>query len=500
MAATVDYVGVEGVYLSVGTDDGAQAGDTITVYRSEGDQEPLGRVVLTAASRRRSVAAIVEPAFAITAGTLIYMDVRTAFPSDEAPAPQPAGAAPPSGGQAAAASRALRAAGGPRVTGRISLDVDARETRTSWQGDLFGTTTRRFATPTSSLSLTIADLPGGFRLETNLRGSYRYRDFSSFQPTTSVRIYSLAAVKAFEAVPLEMRLGRFYNPYESYSAYWDGAMMRLGGRSGPGIGAAVGYEPDRSDEGFSRDVLKLSGFADYAARGRTWSYDTDVSLHSVRPTDAEGVDRTFVGWSQYLSVGRASLSQRIRADRDADAGSWSLSQIRVRGGVSVAGPLRLTAGYGRIRLGALRGLPGIPSPVREELTGGLGVVGPNGAFSVDVGSTRWDDAARGLAVTASASGRVGGALLSASGRRWARAGVTSLSAAPGVSFGVGWLETRLGYQFYQTKGTTTLRSHAGDLSFTTRLGERLSLTLRGQQQWGTNFGGTRLNFRVWRSF
>lgn len=497
ISATIDYVGVEGVYLSVGTAEGVQAGDTLAVFASEADTRPMGSVALTAASRRRSVATMLEPAFPITAGTTVFIDVA-ATPVDEEPPAQTPPAATDS--PTAPAARPLRASTAPRIRGRFSLEVDARETRTSWSGDLFGTTTRRFATPTSSLSLTITDLPGGIRLETSMRGSYRYSDIATLQSTTSMRVYNLAAVKSFEAVPFELRMGRFYNPYESYSAYWDGAMMRLGGRYGPGIGGAVGYEPDRANEGFATDVLKITGFADFAARGRGWRYSTDLSFHSVRPSDVALFDRSFAGWSQQFSLGRTSFSQRVRVDRDATDGTWGLTQMRFRAGIALGGPLRLNAGFGRLRPAALRGLPALEASQRTELTGGLSAIGPAGSVSVDVGSTQWEGDERGISVTAFASRRLGGALLSASGRHWSRNDMTTIAAAPGLSFRWRWLDTRLGYQYYQTRSTATLQSNSGDVSFTARLNGNLSLTLRGQQQWGGSFAGTRLNFRVWRSF
>ena len=503
VTATIDYVGVEGVYLAVGTDVGVQAGDTLHVYASEGETESLGRVVVSAASRRRSVVSVVGSDLTLEAGGSVWLAVRRAGAAAALAVAAPgvaAGAVATAEGPAAAAPvEVRRRSTAPRVTGRISLDLDGRETRTSWEGDLFGTTTRRFATPTSALSLTVRELPGGFQVETSLRASYRYSDFTTIQPTTSVRLYSLSAVKRFDSFPLELRMGRFYNPYESYSAYWDGAMMRLGGRTGFGIGGAAGYEPVRANERFSNDLFKFTGFTDFAARGRGWRYDTDVSVHMVRPGQDTLSERTFAGWSQSLTVGRVSLNQRVRADQDTESGEWSLTQIRLRGGFRLAGPFRLNGGFNRIQPGVIRGLSPLLSPEREEVTGGIGAFGTNGSFSVDVGSTKWNGET-GLSLAAAFSRRIGGALFSVSGRRWSRSDMTSLSAAPGVSFDLGPVETRLGYQFYETESFTRLRSQSGDIALTTRVGDKLSITLRGQQQWGSNFGGTRLGLRLWRSF
>ena len=47
---------------------------------------------------------------------------------------------------------------------------------------------------------------------------------------------------------------------------------------------------------FAKLVAKLTAFADYAYRGANWRYDTDMSVHALRPEAGE--DRLYAGWSQ----------------------------------------------------------------------------------------------------------------------------------------------------------------------------------------------------------
>ncbi|MDH3208735.1 MAG: hypothetical protein OEO79_19210 [Gemmatimonadota bacterium] len=490
----VDYVGVEGVYLTVGTEQGAQAGDTLTVYASDTDLTPLGILVLTAAARVRSVATMVGPSFDLASGDEIFIPlapvVVAAEPTDQPTVP------------AVVVTQAERTTetGGPSMSGRISFNVDARETRTSWEGDLFGTTRRRFATPVTSLSLRIADLPGGVRVETNVRASYRYSDGVAIQPERSVRIYNVTAIKTFENAPLEFRLGRFYNPYEPYSAYWDGALMRVGGRSGPGIGIVAGFEPQRGNEGFSQDVSKITGFADFSARGGSWSYTTDMSFHVVRSDVAGLFDQTFAGWSQQLSLGRITFNQRLRMDREEGTTKWSLAQLRVRAGLAITGPLRLNVAYSRMRPGLFRGLLPVLSPERQEITAGFSIFEGRRSLMFDVGTTQWADEARGLSFSGSASAYLGPLQIYASGRHWSRTGMSTIAAAPGVGFAWGWLATRLGYQRYQTKSTETFTSQSGTIDFTATPTGAFWITLGGEQQWGSTFEGTRLRFSVGKSF
>ncbi|HSH76545.1 MAG TPA: hypothetical protein VLA09_12725 [Longimicrobiales bacterium] len=499
VAVSVDYVGVEGVYLGVGTAQGAQVGDTVQVFATPSDARPLGALLFLSSARNRSVATVIESAFAVARGDSLFLDL----PVIEVPAEaeQRAVAAPLD----AAASRgeAARARGAPRVSGRVSLDLQARETRTSWRGeDLFGTTSRRYATPVSNLTLRVAELPGGFSIETNLRGAYRYSDGVPIAPARSLRVYNLSVVKTFDSTPLELRLGRFHNPYEPYSAYWDGALMRVGGRSGPGIGVVTGFDPDRSDEGFSRDVAKITGFADFRAGSGAWRYDTDLSLHYLQSRLDGLSDRTFAGWSQRLSVGRTTITQRLRVDRDPVSGRWELAQLRVRTGIALRGPLRLNLAYARLRPELLRETLQALSPVpeREEVTAGLSLFQRGTSLVVDAGSTRWSDQERGLSLSASASTRVSGVLLLASGRRWSRRGMSSLAAAPGFGFRWRRLTARIGYQFYRTRTTQTLVSHSGNIELTASPTRSMWLTLGGEKQWGANFRGTGVRLTLGHSF
>lgn len=492
----VDYVGVEGVYLPIGTDQGAQVGDSLRVFAADTATTPLGILLFTAASRSRSVATMLEPAFELQRGDSLYVSLPTAEVTAGAPN-RPGIETAQAAGEP---SRQASTEGGPRVSGRVTLEVDARQTRVSWEGaDLFGRTTRTFATPVSNVSLRVADLPGGFRLEMNARGSYRYSDGVAIKPERSVRVYNLSAVKVFERAPVEVRLGRFYNSYETYSGYWDGALVRVGRRTGPGIGVVAGFDPNRGDERPSGDVRKVTGFADFSARGASWRYDTDISVHFLRPAADSLPDRRFAAWTQQGSVGRMAFSQRLRLDRD-ESGSWSLAQLRLRTGVSLVGGLRLNLAYGRSRPGLFRGSLLQLSPEREEMTAGFSVFGGASSLMFDAGSSQWADKERGFALSGSASTRVGSVQLFLSGRRWSRAGMTSLAAAPSIGFGGGWLATRLGSQFYRTRGMQTLTSQAGTVELTATPSAGLWITLRAEQQWSRALDGTRIRLTVGRSF
>lgn len=505
VGVTIDYVGVEGLYLGLGADQGFAESDTLEVFASADAPAPIGQLVLTSVTRRRSVAEALGAASSLGRGDVVYVELPAVAASGmgatTVPVPEsPVGAGPGDAGPTAlAAPNRSAAPTGPRVDGRIAIDLDARDTRNSWAG-AGEEVRRRFATPTTRLSLNVTDLPGGFSVRTNLRAAYRYTELDLGTPPNSVRAYELAAVRTGETV--QLRLGRFYNPYESYSSYWDGILLRVGSERGLGAGVVAGFEPSRSNEGFSSDVAKATGFVGYAIRRPGWRYDTDVSFHVLRPSGLS--DRMYGGWSQRLVVGPLSIDQRARVDHMESDGSWTLTQLRIRAGFRVTGPLRVRGSYGRITPGValLSTDPtGITGPHRDEMSAGLALYGALGSLTVDGGRTRWEGEDDGWSVSGSGGLRVGHGLISLSGRHWQRVNLRSLSVAPGASFVVGSVRPRVGYLYYRTDGSSgVLASQAVDAGAAVTLARVYRITMRGQYQWGEKLKGTRVQLGIWRSF
>jgi len=490
---TVDYVGAEGLYLTVGADQGAERGDTVAVYADEAAVAPLGRVVFTAVTSRRAVAAVVDASAPFDQGDVLYLGLA---PIAGAPAlAASARAAPP--------SPSGRGPGltGVRISGRIALDLDARETRTAWTGDLFGETRRRFATPTTRLSLLAAGLPGGVTVRASVRASYRYDDLGPAPPPVSIRAYEVAAVRSFERIPAQIMLGRFTDPYEGYSAYWDGALLRFGRPSGLGVGVVAGFEPQLYNEGFSRSIPKATAFLDFTGGGASWRYDGDASFHVVRPSG--GLERRFIGWSQRLSLGRLAVSQRLRADVRSD-GRPSLTELRLRGTVDVGGPLRLRGSFSRtdgagmlpLALGSFA-----PLPVRREVSAGLDLTGARGSLSIEGSRADRGTEQPGWSLYGNAGLRTRPVYILLSGRRWQRGDLTAWTAAPAVLFRLGSMEWQAGYRLYTTvNGDRAVTSHStyAQLGLTLMRGTRA--TFRGERQWGPQLSGTRIRLGLWRSF
>jgi len=495
-AATVDYVSADGLYLTVGTDQGAARGDTIAVFEDEASADSSARLVLTSVTRRRAVASVIEGRRPFQAGDVVFLRL-----------PRPAAStvivdANPEAQADVVPTRSTGADSGPHVSGRVALDFEARETLTAWDGVLFGETRRRFATPTTRVSFVATRLPGDITLRANVRAAYRYDELAGGPPPVSVRAYEVAAIKSFERVPLEIMVGRFGNPYESYSAYWDGALLRVGGSSGFGIGVAGGFEPELYNEGFSSARPKLTAFADFVARGSTWRYQTDASFHVTWPTG--GPDRRFVGWSQRLSTDRFTLSQRLRVDEGPRGGSWSPTELRLRGSLDIAGPLRVRSAFRTARSGFVYSFePGGSSlsPVRREVSVGVELSGELGSLSVDGGRTDRDGRSAGVSIYGGGLLRLGSASVMVSGRRWNLDQAVSWSVAPSLSLQASSWEARVGYRLYRNDvNQLAMVSQSAEGQLGLSLTPVTRLTLRGERQWGSNLSGTRVRLGLWRSF
>jgi hypothetical protein len=500
LAVSVDYVSAEGLYLAAGADQGVVRGDTVAVFADADGLQPWGYLAFTSVTRRRSVAQAIGGARALIAGDVVFVPlVAPAGGFDE-----PTRTASPDGLRAGQVAPLRQDARGVRLSGRLAFDLDARETRTAWSGDLFGETHRRFATPTTRLSLSATHLPSGISLRANVRASYRYDELHAGPPPLSLRAYELAAVRDFDLA--QVMVGRFANPYESYSAYWDGLLLRVGRARGLGVGIVAGFEPTLHNEGPSSALPKLTGFADFSGRGGGWRYDTDLSVHLLRPTKPDGW--SYAGWSQRLTLGRVRLSQRLRVDGGLDGRTVSLGDLRLRASVDVAGPLRLRGGYGRSRAarcawGAFMLGPAgtLDGPVREEAGIGLDLLGRGAWASFDGSRTRREGAGAGLSVSGTGGLQLGRLQLLASGRRWARGEAESLGFSPGLAADVGPAHWRLGYRFYRTSGAYgAVESHAGEAQVGFVVARGIQMNLRGEQQWGANLTGTRVRLSLWRSF
>jgi hypothetical protein len=494
VAVQVRQVAGANVYVDIGTRHGLAAGDTLSAARDTIGQ-PEGSVVVVAATEDRSVLAFASDPFPVTRGARLVLYLLRA-PAEEPPTPESPGIRP----DASVPTEAVTAKARPY--GRVGLEMSASRSTT-----LVGQTDpesvqRTFATPVLRVDATVPEAMGGFTLRTSLRAAHRHASQRLITPSTSVRVYAAHLERDFEDLPLRLAFGRFSSPVESYSGYWDGLLVRVGSR-GLGVGAIVGFEPERWNESPSTERAKTTAFLDLDRRGRSWRWRGNISAHALRPTN-DVPTHTYLGATQRISVRGLTLSQDLQLDRDPSEGAWRISRLRVRGAVSLGGPVALRAGFSRRESFVLGGT--LPfAPRSDRVDAGFSIRGEGGFLSADVGA---NEDAQGNRTWGTAGSfvvyRIAG--LEATGAsgsvmRWTGLNGDIISASPSLSRDLGSARIRLGYRFshadYLARVTTTHGTHA---SADMRLSDGVRLFARVRVQWMGALRNEGVDLRLYRVF
>jgi len=490
--ATVEYIAGSDIYLAIGTDQGIAANDTLVVFGSaEGD--PLGRFVVVSATATRAVVGFSGTPFPVTRGTTLYVALAS---TRHAPTPAAAPAGPPARRPAGPAEP------GPSIHGRLGIQADAFESTTLWQSNQVESVKRRFATPSVSLRAVVADIPGGFSLATNLRGVYRYSNPDLIDPAATVHVYEASISKTLTGAPVTIQAGRFNNRYSTFSGFWDGLLIRVGGR-GLGAGVVAGFEPDRGDAGFSTVFPKGSAFVTYDAGTGPVRYATSLSVSQVRPTN-NLLDHTYAGWSQYVRVGRVRLSNDLQVDRNPESARWVLSRLNANASIPVAPGLEV---HGRISMFQPYQI-WLTSNVmpfrRDQANVGLFLFGRAGSAGADVTVSRLEGGTKSYTYSAAVSvlrTPIFGLDWSASASYWTQTSFKTLFATAGVSRSLGRALARASYQLYRSNDVSvTSVSHELDAGFSFPLAGTLSATLQGRIQRGGNLRTNGLFAGFWTSF
>ena len=509
--AVVDYVAGNEVYLAAGTDHGLRVGDTLSVYDGEGDgADLLGVFIIQSATERRSVAAFDGTPFTASRADLMYLGLPAGLA--EARATELRREAEAAAGEVDGAVEGPETQSEPtpqteprppiQWNGRFSLDMDALQTTTRWGDSPEEEAKRTFSTPTFRFQARARDLPGGMRLGTSMRLSHRASPDDAVQPVTSLRFYQFDLEKSFETVPLEVHLGRFHNPFDDYSGYWDGLMVHYG-EEGLGGGVALGFEPELWNEGVSTDRPKLSGFLDYNARGEGAEYSGALSFHTIRPR-IDLPDRTYLGLSQRVRVGNAWIRQRLQVDRSNEGSEWTLTRLQLDASLPLSGGLSAHGGWRRWR-GYYPVLPTDGAgPRQDRASVGLSYWAGGGGLSADVSLDRPEMGEESRTVSSSFYLRrtpLLGLGFSATASYWTRGEDSSLFLSPEVRREFGRVEVRGAYRLYDTSTEFgEIHHQSADAALTFPLGRGFSARFQGFVQWGADLTSNRVLASLWKSF
>jgi len=503
--AVVDYVAGDDVYLAAGTDHGPRAADTLRFFDGAGSgAEFLGFLHIVSATLKRSVANVIGEPFPVEKGAALYLVV----PSErlrEIEQRDSAKALPGNPTNSESAEPEQEASPPPLpivIHGRASLDFNALRTITRWGEGPGAQEERSFNTPTFRLHARAQNIPGGFELETGVRIAHRMSTDSIVQPVTSTRLYQFDLEKTFDRIPLELHLGRFYNRFEEFSGFWDGMLLRFGPRA-LGGGVAIGFEPKLSNEGFSSQRPKVSGFVDFDTRGETLGYSGSLSFLGIRPQDGFP-ERTMVGLSQRIRIGQAWIHNRIQADRDPAGSDWNITRIQVDGSLNLGGGLSGFAGWRRWRAVPLWEAAAVLGPQEDRGHFGFSYWGAGGGGSLNLSVSRPEEGESGRTLSGSfhlTKTPIPGVGLGGAASYWSRGDEESLMVAPEIRLSAGRFDLRGTYRRYASstfaEKTTTQFT---DVGLSLPLGGGAYLRLQGSKQFGGDLSSTRLFASLWKSF
>ena len=497
---TVQYIAGPNVYLDAGTGEGLAPGDTLQVMHETG-QAGFWRVI--SSSRAKSVVTFAGASFPVTRGetfVIIFTPHRTLRPEAKTEAGETsAREARTSIMSRTTASRRRRPTSRRRVrvNGRLFMEMNTLRSSTRYQANSLVSRDRTFLTPTAGLRASISNLPGGFRINVNMRVSQRSSVNSTVGTLRSFRIYQAGIERAYDAV--RFKAGRFYDPFENFSGYWDGLLVRFG-EDGFGGGFAAGFEPVRADEQFSSERPKATVFLDYQYRKGAVRYEAETSFHQVRPQN-EYDTHTFFGWSQSFRWDRLRLSQNLQVDRHPTTGAWEISRLQLRASIPITRHLLATGRY-FLRRPYVPTRTGNPFGLRRDQGNlGLMITFSGGTMGLNVSGNRVRGASPNYTYSSYLNlARIGllGLGISASASYWSRDSAATLYVSGGLSRTFGRLRSRLLFSRYRNdSGTTRLSSHTITLSLNFPFYQRFFAGIQARTQFGKNLTSTSLYTSLW---
>ncbi|HMB92090.1 MAG TPA: hypothetical protein VKP65_14655 [Rhodothermales bacterium] len=514
--ARVTYLAGQNLYLDAGRDVGVMPDDTLSVYR---DGALIGRLVVVSSISDRSVVTFSGEPFPVTLGTTLQLrtpgtpvppeleaePIPELEPVEEQPAVvEEEPVSPHEEPKPTRSSRAEKT----RVAGRVMLSMNALQSSTQWQTNGGGSSQRTFVTPSLNLHLTISDLPQDLRVRTRLRGDYRYSSGRPIDPAFSFRAYELVVEKAFTG--FDVQAGRFSNRYATGDGYWDGVLIHVGDRK-TGIGTALGFMPDRSNEGFSAEMPRYGGFAHIEVGDRSSvTYEVEAAYNEIRPTN-DLLNHRFASLSHRVRWQGLSLRNDVQVDRNPISSEWVASRITVRGawvpatGITLHGRYRVRQPYSIYRTQSILSFRRDQIGAGTSLRLGPVVLGGDAAvnFVEDNRSGRERD---GQTVSGYLQVPRTGVLdlgFSSNSSYWSDDDGSSFFLTTGLTRSFGDARLRVQYQFYRTATANLpdpLVSNTVALHATLPLGGGLYTSSQVRLQRSSTLSSASLYTSLWLSF
>lgn len=492
LRVVVHYVAGMNVYLGAGSDAQIRPGDTLHVRRA-GTGEALAPLLVVTSTPDRSVVAFIGAPYSLTRGdTLAVVIAHTTAPQPPPPAVPLAGAPTPY----APVKQRRRLS----TDGSLSLDLDLLQTRTTGLGGDPERSSRTFTTPSVGLRYRVQGLGNGLEFRTTVRATQRSSTGGVVDPATLVQVYEAALVR--RGGKTEFQLGRFFDPYEYFSGYWDGLLLHRG-TDRLGAGVLAGFEPDRGNAGFQSSSPKVGGFFHLRTSGPGARYRTEASLTSIFPKGAPGA-HIIAGWAEALQVRRALLSTTLQFDREPVTGHWVVGQFLGRASTRVGDAGTIYAGFSIRQPYLDRTVVDVRPYRRDNLSTGFNIWTGGLGLAADISTSRQQGLDAQWSYSASASHRprgMQGIGLGLATMYWTEPRSHGLLVSPSVHRRFGATTADLGYQLYRSDANgTTSTSHAFELGARLPLSARTQFTLRARTRTGSYLQSSGLTAGLWYGF
>ena len=487
----VQYVAGANVYLGGGTAMQIRTGDTLTARKVPSGEQVGGLVVVTS-TEDRSVVAFLGAPVSLTRGDTLDVRIAHALVAPVVVAP---GIAAPVGMGVPARPKGVRTS-----SGSLSLDLDLMRTKTTGAGGDPQVTDLTFTTPSVGLQYRTQGAPGSVEFRTSLRATQRSSSDGIVDPATLVQVYEAALIRRTPRG--EFQLGRFYSPYESFSGYWDGAMLHRG-NDRFGVGFLAGFEPDRGNGGFQSNEPKVGAVIHGRTSGRGTRYRSEFTVNAFFPKNAPST-HLMTGWGQALQVNALLLSNSLQVDREPVTGHWVVTRLLTRASARLGNAGTVYAGFAIRQPYLDRTIPNVLPYRRDQWNTGFSYWSGALGYSLDVSRNQQEGLSSQMAYSGSFSvrprdPRAFGYALSAT--HWSDAEASGSLLSPSISRRFGATDLRLEYQYYRSEvGGTSSLSHGVELGGRIPLGGRTQFSFRARERFGAHLQSSGVFAGLWFPF
>lgn len=492
LRVVVHYVAGANVYLGAGSDAKIRQGDTLNVRRAA-TGEVLSPLLVVSSTPDRSVVAFIGAPYSLTRGDTLAVLIAHTTASQTPPAAVPVA-------RAATPYAPTKQRSRLSTDGSLSLDFDLLHTRTTGLGGDPERSSRTFTTPSVGLRYRVQGLGNGLEFRTTLRATQRSSTGGVVEPATLIQVYEAALVR--RGGKTEFQLGRFFDPYEYFSGYWDGLLLHRG-TDRFGAGVLAGFEPGRGNAGFQSHSPKVGGFFHLRTSGPGARYRTEMSITSIFPKGAPGA-HIIAGWAEALQLRGLLLSNTLQFDREPVTGHWIVGQFLGRASTRVGQAGTIYAGFSIRQPYLDRTLVDVRPYRRDNLNTGFNIWTGNLGLTADISTSRQQGLGAQWSYRASASHRPRGAKalgIGLSTMYWTEQNSHGLLISPSANRHFGTTSADLSYQLYRSEANgATSTSHAFELGARLPLSARTQFTIRARERIGGYLQSSGLTAGLWYGF